>query len=100
MRLDDSFKQLERVAQEIRRTMHRRLKLLHGFDPLAFFLERLKPAVLLLENGLFGVEHQTIGRIHAAPLLCDGRRYQRNRSRRNNTKVVITQSGASSRNQV
>ena len=46
--------------------MHGGLELLHRFDQLAFFLERLKAAMLLLQNGLFGIEHQTIERIHAA----------------------------------
>ena len=100
MRLDDSFEQIEGIAQEIRRTVHRGLKLLHGLDPLAFFLERLKPAMLLLQDGLFGVEHQTIGRIHAVPLLCDGRRYQRNHADRNNTKVVTARSVGLYRNAV
>ena len=40
------------------------MKLLHGFRPTAFFLQDLKLPMLLIENGLFGIKHQAIGRSH------------------------------------
>lgn len=65
MRLDDTFKQFQRIAQQVGRAMHGGLELLHRLGPLTFSLECLKPAVLFFENGLFGIEHQTVRRIHA-----------------------------------
>ena len=40
------------------------MKLLHGFGPTALFLQDLKLSVLLIEDGLFGIEDQAIGRAH------------------------------------
>lgn len=40
------------------------MKLVHGFGPAAFLLQDLKLAVLLIEDGLFGIEDQAIGRAH------------------------------------
>ena len=65
MRLKNTLQQVEGITQQIGRAMHRGLKLLHRLGPLAFLLEDLKPAVLFFQDGLFGIEHQTIRRIHA-----------------------------------
>ena len=40
------------------------MKLLHGFRPTPFLLQDLKFPMLLIENRLFGIEHQAIGRTH------------------------------------
>ena len=40
------------------------MKLLHGFGPPAFLLQDLKFSVLLIEDGLFGIEDQAIGGAH------------------------------------
>ena len=40
------------------------MELLHGFRPTAFLLQDLKFSMLLIEDGLFGIEHQAIGRTH------------------------------------
>ncbi len=40
------------------------MKLLHGFRPSTFLLQDLKFPMLLIENGLFGIKHQAIGRTH------------------------------------
>jgi hypothetical protein len=37
---------------------------LHGFRPTPLLLQDLKFPMLLIENGLFGIEHQAIGRTH------------------------------------
>lgn len=69
MRRKHTFEQFQGIAQQIRGAMHRRLELLHRLDPFPLLLERLKPAVLFFQNGLFGIEHQAVRRIHAlAPL--------------------------------
>ena len=65
MPLKDTLKQVEGIAQEIGRAMHRGLKLLHRLNPPAFLLEGLKPAVLFLQDGLLGIQQQTVRRIHA-----------------------------------
>ncbi len=62
------------------------MKLLHGFRPTAFLLQNLKFPMLLIENGLFGIEHQTIGRAHKYTSMedvCDSiTRYQSSSHRR------------------
>ncbi len=40
------------------------MKLLHGFGPAALLLQDLELAVLFIEDGLFGIEDQAIGRAH------------------------------------
>lgn len=67
MRLNHTFEQLQRIVQEIRGAMHRRLELLHRLGPLPLLLEDLKPAMLFFQDGLFGIEHQTVRRIHTVP---------------------------------
>lgn len=67
MRRNHTFEQFQGIAQQIRGAVHRRLELLHRLDPFSLFLERLKTAVLFLQNGLFGIEHQAVRRIHALP---------------------------------
>mgnify|MGYP007103850268 CR=1 FL=1 len=57
---DDAFQQPERFVQEVGSATHGRLKLLHGFDPLPFTLELLEATMLLMKDGLFGIEHQTV----------------------------------------
>lgn len=56
------------------------MKLLHGFGPTTFLLQDLKLSVLLIEDGLFGIEHQAIGRTHKSTSMedmCDSvARYQ------------------------
>ena len=56
------------------------MELLHSFRPTAFLLQDLKFPVLLIQNGLFGIEHQAIGRTHEDTSMqdrCDSRaRYQ------------------------
>ena len=56
------------------------MKLLHGFRPTPFLLQDLKFPMLLIENGLFGIKHQAIGRTHRNTSLqnyCDSMaRYQ------------------------
>jgi hypothetical protein len=65
------------------------MKLLHGFRPATFQLQSLKLPVLLVENGLFGIEHQAIGRTHNSTSMQDSRdsgaRYQRESGRRKPT---------------
>ena len=68
MRLDHTFQQLEGIVEQIGCAMHGRLELLHGLNPLAFLLERLKAAMLLLQNGLLRIQHQTIRRVHTVSL--------------------------------
>lgn len=57
------------------------MKLLHGFRPTSFLLQDLKLPMLLIENGLFGIEHQAIGRTHKSTSMQDNceltARYQR-----------------------
>ena len=47
------------------------MKLLHGFRPTPFLLQDLKFPMLLIENGLFGIKHQAIGRTHKSTSLQD-----------------------------
>lgn len=65
------------------------MKLLHGFRPTAFLLQDLKLPMLLIENGLFGIEHQAIGRTHKSTSMqdnCDSTaRYQSVSERRKPT---------------
>lgn len=65
------------------------MKLLHGFRPTPFLLQDLKLPMLLIENGLFGIEHQAIGRTHKSTSMqdnCDSTaRYQSVSERRNPT---------------
>lgn len=56
----DAFQQPERFVQEVGGAAHRSLKLLHGFDPLPFLLESLEASMLLVKDGLFGIEYQTV----------------------------------------
>jgi hypothetical protein len=44
---------------------------LHGFGPTAFLLQNLKFPVLLVEDGLFGIEHQAIGWTHGSTSMQD-----------------------------
>ena len=56
------------------------MKLLHSLWPTTFLLQDLKLPMLLIENGLFGIEHQAIGRTHKSTSMedvCDSfARYQ------------------------
>ena len=56
------------------------MKLLHRLRPATFLLQDLKLPMLLIENGLFGIEHQAIGRTHKSTSMedvCDSfARYQ------------------------
>ncbi len=65
------------------------MKLLHGFRPTPFLLQDLKLPMLLIENGLFGIEHQAIGRTHKSTSMqqnCDSiARYQSASERRKPT---------------
>lgn len=65
------------------------MKLLHGFRPTPFLLQDLKFPMLLIENGLFGIEHQAIGRTHKSTSIqdnCDSTaRYQSVSERRKPT---------------
>ena len=65
------------------------MKLLHGFAPTAFLLQDLKLTVLLIEDGLFGIEDQAIGRAHkntSMKNVCDANaRYQSASHRRKPT---------------
>ena len=65
------------------------MKLLHGFRPTPFLLQDLKLPMLLIENGLFGIEHQAIGRTHESTSMqdnCDSiARYQSASERRKPT---------------
>jgi hypothetical protein len=65
------------------------MKLLHGFRPTPFLLQDLKLPMLLIENGLFGIEHQAIGRTHKSTSMqdnCDSTaRYQSVSERRKPT---------------
>ena len=65
MRLNYAFEQFQGIVQKIRRAIHGRLELLHRFDPFPLLLEHLKSTVLFLQDGLFGIEHQAVRRIHA-----------------------------------
>ncbi len=47
------------------------MKLLHGLGPTAFFLQDLKLSVLLIQDHLFGIEHQGIGRTHKSTSMED-----------------------------
>ena len=80
LRVQDALKQLERFSQHIRCTIQSHMKLLHSFRPATFRLQGLKLPVLFVENGLFGIEHQAIGRIHDGTSMQDSRdsseRYQ------------------------
>jgi hypothetical protein len=49
----------EGLIEQIRRAGQRDVKLLHRFLPPTFPLKSLKPFVLLVEDGLLGVEDQT-----------------------------------------
>ena len=65
------------------------MKLLHGFRPTPFLLQDLKFPMLLIENRLFGIEHQAIGRTHKSTSIqdnCDSTaRYQSVSERRKPT---------------
>ena len=65
------------------------MKLLHGFRPTPFLLQDLKFPMLLIENGLFGIEHQAIGRTQKSTSMqdyCDSTaRYQSVSERRKPT---------------
>ena len=52
----DALQHTEGFIQEVGGATHRRLKLLHGFTPLPLSLELLEAPMLLVENGLFGIE--------------------------------------------
>jgi len=47
------------------------MELLHSFRPTTFLLQGLKFSVLLVENDLFGIEHQAIGRTHKSTSMQD-----------------------------
>jgi hypothetical protein len=40
------------------------MELLHGFRPTPLLFQGLKFSMLFIEDGLFRIEHQTIGRTH------------------------------------
>ncbi len=65
------------------------MKLLHSLWPTTFLLQDLKLPMLLIENGLFGIEHQAIGRTHKSTSMqdnCDSTaRYQSVSERRKPT---------------
>ena len=54
--VQDPLQQTEGFVQEVGGAAHRCLKLLHGFDPLPLSLELLEASMLLVEDGLFGIE--------------------------------------------
>ena len=62
-----TLKQLQRFVQQIGRTAQCDVELLHCFRPSSFLLERPKPSVLLIEDGLFGIQHEIIHCAHGIP---------------------------------
>jgi hypothetical protein len=89
--LQDPFKQLQRFPQHIRRAAQGDMKLLHSFPPTTFLLQCLKFAVLLVENDLFGIKHQAIGRTHKSTSMQDDfcARYQSIFHRRKSTLSAV-----------
>lgn len=71
------------------------MKLLHGFRPTSLLLQDLKFPMLLIENGLFGIEHQAIGRTHKSTSMqnnCDpAARYQS--ASRGRKPTILVQEG-------
>jgi hypothetical protein len=69
------------------------MKLLHSFRPTTFLLQNLKLPVLLIEDGLFRIKHQAIGRTHNSTSIQDdchsSARYQTVSDRRNPTIPAI-----------
>ena len=68
------------------------MKLVHGFRPTSLLLQDLKFPMLLIENGLFGIEHQAIGRTHKSTSMKNycgsGARYQSSSGRRKSTVLA------------
>ena len=64
MRGKGLLEEAQRVIQEIGGAGHRDLKLFQSFGPAALPMKNLKFAVLIIEDGLLGIEHQTIDSIH------------------------------------
>lgn len=86
----DALQHTEGFIQEVGGATHRRLKLLHGFTPLPLSLEFLETPMLFVEDGLFGIEQQTVQRVHAhLPIPCELARYQSRLFDGNSTKAWV-----------
>jgi hypothetical protein len=55
---------IERVIQDIIRAIHSDVKLHHGLVQASLLVQHLKLAMMLIENGVLGVQHQAIGGSH------------------------------------
>lgn len=62
--LNHALQQLDGFVQKIHGAAQRDLELLHRLRPASFPPEKLKPAMLFIEDGLFCIEHKTISRAH------------------------------------
>ena len=62
--IHDALQKRGGFIQEVRCTTERHLELSHRFRPSSFPLQQLKSAVLLIQNGLLGIEHEVIDGAH------------------------------------